>query len=288
MKINYNSFFKLIKVGIVVFVILTSSCGYLLGLESASQFGLAHYLMFILGSSLISSGSLALNEVQEWTIDAKMNRTLERPIPMGLITPRQGLVISLAMLFFGFLTLFFVSKLTALVGLVIIFFYNYLYTQFWKKTSPFAAIPGAIPGALPFVMGYAANSNNIFSTECVMGFLVMFFWQMPHFWVLAIKYLDDYKKGGIPVLPAVKGIDYTIQQIKIYMVIYLGVSFVWFMLTPNPLVAALLILPMSLKMILEFIHYSKTPTKWLGFFMWTNVSVLVFLFFPVISKWYGF
>ena len=99
------------------------------------------------------------------------------------------------------------------LGLFTVALYNGLYTLYWKKKWAFGAVPGAIPGAMPVVIGYSANHANVFTPECLYLFLIMFLWQMPHFWSLAIRYKDDYKKGGFPVLPAVIGVPKTLFHI---------------------------------------------------------------------------
>lgn len=274
--------------GIVIFVVISAIAGYGVGLTVEQTFTWSHFIYFLLGTFFISSGSLALNQVQEAKKDAKMPRTKSRPIPSGKMSPVVGLVISLFNIVVGLLILFYLVKpLTAYIGLSIIFLYNITYTILWKPKWVFAAVPGAIPGAMPGVLGYSAVNDNIFSSESVYLFLIMFLWQMPHFWTLAIRFRDDYSKGEFPVLPSVLGKDRTLYHISFYVWTYA------FLAMTSPFFVDfyygyfIVVLPFAIKVVWEFIKYTRSTEEkaWLYFFLWTNFSIMVFLFAPVIDKW---
>ena len=110
--------------------------------------------------------------------------------------------------------------------MITVFLYNGLYTVWFKPKFSYAAVPGALPGAMPVVIGYVAINPNWFSTEIIYLYLIMFLWQMPHFWSLAIRYREDYKAGGVPVLPIKFGENYTKYQIGLYMFAYLTLAVV--------------------------------------------------------------
>ena len=151
----------------------------------------------------------------------------------------------------------------------------------------FGAVPGAIPGAMPVVIGYAVNTTNIFDPACVYLFLVLFLWQMPHFWALAIRYREDYSSGGIPVLPVSLGVPATLYHMGLYTLAYVGVAMMapWF-LKAN-VFYLLLVVPISLKVLWEFSKYFRTNASqsWLPFFLWTNLSLIIYLAVPVVDKW---
>lgn len=277
----------LTKFGIVVFSVLAGLAGYATGFQIEQSFDWLILFKTLLGIYLISSGSLALNQVQEWKIDQKMPRTSKRPIASGKIKPAAAGILALVLIVSGSNILFQIQPIAAWVGIVCIFLYNVAYTMYWKKRWVFAAVPGAIPGALPVTIGYAAANPDIFNAESLYLFLIMFLWQMPHFWVLAIKYKDDYAKGGFPTLPVALGLDKTLFQIGLYTFVYVGVALAAPIFVHVSWMYLLLTFPFCFKVLQEFYRYYKSngSERWLAFFMWLNVSMLVFIIIPVIDKW---
>jgi heme o synthase len=277
----------LTKFGIVIFVLLAALAGYATGYLVEKPFSLEHLGILLLGVYFLSSGSLALNQAQEYKIDRLMKRTLNRPIAAGKITPAAGFIIAFAFIFAGLQLLNMASSLAGWMGMITVVLYNGVYTPLWKKKWVFGAVPGAIPGAMPVLIGYTANTDTIFTSEAIYLFLIMFLWQMPHFWCIAIKFKDDYAKAGIPTLPVALGMKKTLFQIGLYTFVYAGVAMAspWFVHTSW--LYLLLVAPFVFKMLLEFFKFYKSEgqQKWLSFFMWTNISMLVFLYVPVIDKW---
>ncbi|MBX3034532.1 MAG: heme o synthase [Bdellovibrionaceae bacterium] len=277
----------LTKLGIVVFVLLSGVAGYATGFTVENPFEWRHFLDTVLGLYFLSSGSLALNQVQEFKLDARMPRTSKRPIVTGKIKPAAAGILAAAFLIVGLQCLRQASPTAAYVGLATVILYNGFYTMWWKRAWVFAAVPGAVPGALPVTIGYAAVNPDIFNSESLYLFLIMFLWQMPHFWALAIRFREDYAKGGVPVLPAVVGVERTIFHIGLYTFVYVGVALAapWFV--HASWMYLLLVLPFAFKVLQEFyrFHRSKGQERWFAFFMWTNVSMLVFVIVPVLDKW---
>lgn len=281
-----KTYADLTKFGIVIFVMLAGLAGYATGFQIENPFDWKHLVNSLLGLYFLSSGSLALNQVQEVEIDRKMPRTAKRPLVTGRLKPAAAMILSILFICVGLQTLASASFEAALVGLVSVVLYNGFYTMWWKQKWAFAAVPGAIPGALPVTIGYASVNPDIFNSESVYLFLVMFLWQMPHFWVLAIRFVEDYKAGGVPVLPAVVGTERTIFHTGLYTFVYAGVALAapWFV--QASWVYILVVLPFAAKVMQEFFRYQKSKgQKWFPFFMWVNVSMLVFIIVPVIDKW---
>jgi protoheme IX farnesyltransferase len=283
-------YMKLTKFGIVVFALVSALAGYAMSFRQFQEFELTHPLLLLMGLYFVCSGSFAINQAQEWRMDALMPRTQTRPIPLGIIAPWQAWLIGGLLLSFGLLVLALVNPLTSYLALATVIMYNGFYTLCFKKKMAFGAVPGAVPGAMPVVIGYSVNSSQIFSPECLYLFLIMFLWQMPHFWVLAIRFKDDYMKAGFPVLPAIIGRDRTLYHIGLYMFVYAGLAMVspWFLRTN--VLYLLVVLPLSLKIMYEFFKYfhSKNEKSWLPFFLWVNVSLLVFIGAPVFDRWLYF
>lgn len=289
-RLSVRVFSDFTKFGIVILVLLTALAGYGLSYSVEKDFHLLHLLSFLVGLGLFSGGSLALNQAQEWKLDTSMPRTQKRPIPAGVISPTLGFVLAVSLMVVGLAILFAVNSLVVILCLLTALFYNGFYTLYWKRTLIFGAVPGAIPGAMPVVIGFAANSSEIFSSECLYLFLIMFLWQMPHFWALAIKYSSDYKAGGVPVLPVSLGVKKTLFHTGLYTFVYVMVALISPFFVPAKYVYLVLVLPFSLKVIWEFYKFYRAngEKRWLPFFLWTNFSMLVFLVAPVVDKWSEF
>lgn len=280
-----KTYSELIKLGIVIFVLLSGVAGYATSFIVENLFNPLHLLNLVLGLYFLSAGSLALNQVQEWRQDQKMARTSKRPIACGKITPRMGLVIAVLHILLGCVFLGVVSESSLVFGIMTIAMYNGLYVYVWKKKWVFGAIPGAIPGALPVTIGYVANDPAWFHTDSIYLFLILFLWQIPHFWVLAIKYKDDYSKGDFPVLPVALGTHKTLGQIIVYTMLYVVVALAapWFLQAHWGYL--LLIGPVCFFVLKTLTVYVRSAAeKWLAFFLWLNISMLVFLFVPVMDK----
>lgn len=280
-------FADLTKFGIVLFSVIAGLIGYVAGFQSEAIFNWSHFFNTMLGLYFLSSGSLALNQAQEWQLDQQMQRTARRPIAAGKLTPAAGGLLALFFLLAGAQLLFSASLLAGAVGLISVLLYNGLYTIYWKRHWSFAAVPGAIPGALPVTIGYASINSEIFGPESLYLFLVMFLWQMPHFWILTIKYREDYARGGVPVLPVSKGVSTTLYHIVIYTFAYVGVALAAPMFFQVRWMYLLFFIPVSFKLLLDLKRYyqSHGEKHWLSFFIWTNLSLFIFLAVPVIDKW---
>lgn len=268
-------------------VLITGTLGYALGFPFEYNFSSLHFILFLIGLGTISAGSLALNSAQEWQHDLKMDRTMGRPIPKGLVSPQKAYAFSIGLIVLGMAVLYFVQPLTCLIGFLTVFSYNFIYTAILKRKSPFAAVPGAIPGAAPVLMGYSAINTNIFNYDSVYVFLLMFLWQMPHFWALAIRYMDDYAKGGFPVLPVELGKQRTLYHMGLYLIPYIALAVLspWFVETGYAYF--ILVLPLAVVSVYEFYKFleSKGEKNWVRFFVWINLSMLGFLAAPVLDRW---
>ena len=282
----FSLFFKLAKSGIVLFAVFTALAGFAVSYPVGQELDPLTPILLILGLALASSGGFVLNQAQEWKLDAQMPRTQGRPIPSGQIQPWQAWVIGLLLSVVGLVLMIPLGWQTFFLTLITLVSYNGLYTLWWKRHWAFGAVPGAIPGALPVTIGFSVNHHNIFDPTSVYMFMILFLWQMPHFWSLSLKFRDDYKKAGIPVLPVVYGEEKTFYHMGLYTFVYVGVALAapWF-LHVN-VFYLLLLVPLAIKLLVEFFRYHKNREKgWLAFFLWINLSVLVFLAVPVIDKW---
>ncbi len=282
-----RGYLQLTKTGIILFALVSALAGYAVSYQVGHAFDVWHPILLAIGLYLVSGGGFAINQAQEWRIDARMDRTRKRPIPAGLFSPFQGYAIGTIMCVFGLGVLYLLGPVPAGLALLTLFLYNGVYTLFLKRQWAFGAVPGAIPGAMPVVIGYSVNQVEIWRPDCVYLFLVLFLWQMPHFWSLAIRFREDYRQGGIPVLPVQLGVDRSMYHIGLYVFTYVGVALLapWFLRAHALYI--LLVFPVSIKVIYEFFKYFRQTEGrgWLPFFLWTNLSLLVYLAVPVMDKW---
>ena len=284
-----------IKFRITVFVLIGASCSYLYGLPVGQSVDWNEFLFFLFFLSVFSSGIFALNQVQEASLDAKMPRTAHRILPRKKISTYQALVISIGLTLFGLLGLFIFNPLVGSLSLAVLILYNLFYTWLWKPHWIFAAVPGAIPGAMPPLIGFVAAGGNILSIEVIYLFLIMFLWQMPHFWYLSIHYKKDYLSGDIPVPPNLLGTKKTLYLMGIYTCVYLGLALSSPLFVHTSYFFLFLSLPMIIKLGYEFFklfeleinstsieNSKKRPFS--PFFIWVNLSLLVFLTTPLLDK----
>src|SRR3989338_7594559 len=205
-----NAYIELTKPRILVMVLVTAALGYLLGAKGFIEPWKLFCLLF--GVALVTAGAGVLNHYSERDVDAKMLRTQNRPLPLGIIAAADALVFGTTLVLAGVLFLWAtVNLLTAFLSLISVFLYVLVYTPL-KRVSWFNTTIGAIPGALPPVGGWAAATGEISFPAWVL-FGIMFLWQHPHFYAIAWIYRDDYARGGFKMLPVIdpKGTNTFIQ-----------------------------------------------------------------------------
>jgi protoheme IX farnesyltransferase len=178
----------------------------------------------MLGGALAAGGSSALNQYIDRELDKKMQRTSNRPLAAGRMTPAEGLSFGLGLCLLSYYILAgFVNLEAALLSLAGIFYYVIFYSVLLKKTTVQNIVIGGGAGAIPPMVGWAAATGHLSLAAWIL-FLIIFMWTPPHFWALAIVRKNDYERAGVPMLPVVKGEEVTRTQILIYTLILVGVS----------------------------------------------------------------
>jgi len=212
----------LTKPDVTFLVVITTVAGFYLG--SRGPLDWTMLLNTLCGTLLVAGGTSALNQYVEREMDAVMRRTASRPLPTGLLQPREALVFGIATIAAGATWLALgANALAALVALATSVLYLGLYTPLKTRTTLSTAV-GAIPGALPPLIGWAAAHGSLSLGGWVL-FAILFFWQFPHFMAIAWIYREDYARAGICMLPVVdkKG-DATFRQIVCGSAILVWVS----------------------------------------------------------------
>jgi protoheme IX farnesyltransferase len=173
----------------------------------------------VIGGTLSAGGANAVNMYVDRDIDAVMERTRNRPLVTGEMTPTAALVFAVCLEIVAFAWLWtFVNLLSAVLALAACLFYVFIYTLWLKRTSTQNIVIGGAAGAAPVLIGWSAVTNSLSVSAWVL-FALMFFWTPPHFWALAIRYKDDYGKAGVPMLPTVRTLSETTRQMLIYSVV---------------------------------------------------------------------
>ncbi len=284
---------ELSKSGIVALVLISVLGGFLAGQPFERPLEWSRLALTLLGILLLASGSSALNQYQERHIDATMPRTQKRPLPSGRITEAGAIAFIIFTLIAGLIILTRVDIYLLALGALAVVSYNGLYTLWWKKHWAYAAIPGAVPGALPILMGYVAADGHLGAPGGWYLFAILFFWQMPHFWVLAIRFREDYRSGGIPTLPVAIGAQPTVRQIVIWCLGYCALSLLAPVFLPVHSPYLICALAMSAKLLWELRFFASNPAgiedpqskHWLRFFLWINLSLIVYIGAAVADMW---
>jgi protoheme IX farnesyltransferase len=216
-----KNYFALTKPTIMLLVIVTGATALFIEGSLLSQPW--KFLLVLLGLYLSGGSANALNQYFERDIDARMSRTSKRrPLPQQKVNPTAALIFAITIGTGGVLILGIVFNwLTGLLALGNIVFYSVIYTLLLKPRTHQNIVIGGIAGAMAPVGAWAAATGQTHLVPWLL-FLIVFLWTPPHFWSLALVYKDDYKKIGYPMLPVVKGDDYTLRQIITYSLLLLG------------------------------------------------------------------
>ena len=198
------------KLRVVELLLVTTLPALFLASEGVPDLSITFWSL--LGGTFAAGGANAFNMIIEAKSDLLMKRTANRPIATGEISRNNGLLfatlislISLAIFYI------FTTPLATLLTFLAITFYVFGYTIALKKHTSQNIVWGGIAGCMPVLIGQAAVTNSLTTTSWLF-FLLIFFWTPPHFWALAVRYKDDYKAAGIPMLPVVAPIKSVINQ----------------------------------------------------------------------------
>lgn len=224
----------------------TAFLGYVVVKQAFDIYSLAVFA----GIFLLSSAASLLNQIQEHKIDALMRRTSKRPLPSALLSLGEAGVIGGIFFILGCLILYFVNLEALFWGIMGLVWYNFIYTPL-KRVTAFSVFPGAVVGAIPPIAGWMAAGGEFWDINLLLFAFFFFIGQMPHFWLLVIKYGDQYSDAGLPSLTKLFSVD---QIMRINMV-WLWASFVsaFFFtvskLIQSPIVSILLIVSTLVMMV---------------------------------------
>lgn len=262
-----KDYVDLTKPRITLLVLITAFTGMWLAAGGMPPVDLVFFTL--LGTGLAAGSSSALNNYVDREVDKRMSRTQDRALPAGRLRPQQALWLGFALGVISFVLLWtMVHPLSAWLATGTIAFYVIVYTIWLKRTSPLCTSIGGVAGALPPVIGWAAVTGDI-GWPALALFGLMFLWQPPHFWALALIRADEYRKAKLPMLPVIKGERVTKRQMLLYTIALLPASaaLYWLKLVgPFYLAAALLLGLVYLALTIDFIRKPITPKTARGLF----------------------
>lgn len=219
-RAGWRDYLTLTKPNVVLLLLLTA----LVGMCLSSPTWVPWYIMVpgLIGIGLMSGSAAAVNHLVDRRIDARMARTLRRPLPAGTLSPRHVLAFAAIIGSLGFIILaLWVNMLTAWLTLASLVGYAIIYTMYLKRATPQNIVIGGLAGAAPPLLGWTAVTNEI-HPFAIMLVMIVFTWTPPHFWALAVHRAKDYAKADIPMLPVTHGVEFTKTCILLYTIL-LGV-----------------------------------------------------------------
>lgn len=216
----------LIKYKLSLAVVLSAIAGYYLNRNSYDK----HLFVLASGIFFLASGAAVLNQYTERISDSIMERTKNRPIPSKRIEATSALWLSLALLLIGGLFLLINGIIPFTLGILNVLLYNLLYT-YLKKKSILSIIPGALVGAIPPLIGFSSAGGSIINLNILVFSGFMFLWQLPHYWLILIKYGKEYEKAGFASITSYLT-EIQIKQLTFFWVI-LTTCFLFFFGIPS-------------------------------------------------------
>ncbi len=217
-----KNYISLMKLRVVELLLVTTLPALFLASDGVPELSVT--IWALVGGTFAAGGANAFNMVIEAKSDLLMKRTAKRPIATGEISKVNGLIFATLISIIS-LSIFavFTTPLATLLTFLAITFYVFGYTLALKKHTSQNIVWGGIAGCMPVLIGQAAVTNSLTLTSWLF-FLLIFFWTPPHFWALAVRYKDDYKAAGIPMLPVVAPIKSVINQMWFHSLAMVVVS----------------------------------------------------------------
>ena len=216
-RAQWRDYLELTKPRVVALLLLTAVVG--MCLATTGWVALEVMVPAIVGIGLMAGSAAAVNHLVDRHIDAKMARTLRRPLPSGSLSPARVLAFAACIGLLGYVILeVFVNRITALLTLASLVGYAFVYTMYLKRATSQNIVIGGLAGAAPPLLGWTAVTGEIHA-NAILLVLIIFTWTPPHFWALAVHRANDYAKANIPMLPVTHGIDFTKTCILLYTIL---------------------------------------------------------------------
>jgi len=246
-----KDYFQLIKFTLSFMVVFSTVVAYLLA--PGVRFNTLQVLLLFAGGMLITGSANAINQILEKNTDALMKRTSTRPVASGRMSIQEATVFAIIIGVAGVLLMWFRFNMeSALLGLLSLFLYGFIYTPLKTKNSV-AVLVGAFPGALPCLIGWVAGfyDTPIIWTGGLILFAIQFLWQFPHFWAIAWVAHKDYTLAGFKLLPGDKGpTKFTALQTVMYSAMMIPVGVLPYYFQMSGMVSMWIVLACNIAMLL--------------------------------------
>jgi protoheme IX farnesyltransferase len=218
MKNFFQIWIKLTKPRVTTLVLVTALPGLYLGVDSSPS--LALIFNTLIATFFMSSASFVFNQIIEKDKDAQMERTKNRPLPRGEISPLGASIGGVILILLSFyIFILYVNLLAALVAFSGFVSYIFLYTIWLKPRTDQNIVIGGVAGCVGPLIGYAASTDTLPLPGWIL-FLIIFLWTPAHFWALAIFLKEDYNSANFPMMPVLQGIPKTTKSILVYTILY--------------------------------------------------------------------
>ena len=281
-----RGYLDLMKLRVVELLLVSTLPAMVLAAKGLPSFSLAAATIF--AGTLAAGSANAFNMVIESDIDKLMARTAKRPIVTGVISKKSATIFATLIGIISLLIFWiFTTTLAALLALIAIAFYVFVYTMALKRRTSQNIVWGGAAGCMPVLIGWAAVTNSL-SLTALAFFMVIFFWTPPHFWSLAIKYKDDYSAAGIPMLPVVATKARVHKEMWFHTIMMIACS-IWLIISAGlPLWSMVVTVLLGLVFARELLalkegseNYSKTAAK---IFQWSITYLSLFSVVLVVAQ----
>ncbi len=201
MRARVGAYLALTKPRIIELLLVTTVPAMMLAAQGWPTWTLL--LWTLVGGTLAAGAANVFNCYYDRDIDKLMHRTQRRPLVTGAVSPRGALVFGIVLSVVSIVVLAATTTtLAAVLAAGAIFYYAVLYTIVLKRHTRHSTLFGGVPGAAPVLIGWAAVTGSL-DWPAIVFFGVVFCWQLPHFWALAMRFRDDYARADVPMLPVV-------------------------------------------------------------------------------------
>ena len=285
LSFSWRDYLELCKPKVVALIVFTAIVGMLLAVPGAPSLNL--FIYSTIGIALAASSAAAINHYLDQNIDAEMARTQNRPLPTGHLSSNNVIIFALSLSVFSVLILALkVNLLTAVLTLLSLVGYAFIYTVYLKRMTPQNIVIGGAAGAAPPVLGWCGMTGEVHPYALLL-FLIIFVWTPPHFWALAIAKREEYAKVGIPMLPVTHGPAYTRLQILLYTILLFIVTLLPYLTGMSGLVYLAFAVPLGIGFIYFAIRMmitkeNKTAMKTFAF----SIIYLMVLFSALLADHY--
>jgi protoheme IX farnesyltransferase len=274
---SFPVLFRLVKFQLSLMVTFSALTGYFLTGKPVSLV----FLYLLVGVFLMAAGSSGLNQLKERDFDLLMERTKNRPLPAKQISAGLALGVSLLLLIGGVLLLGFIGWFPVTLGILNVVLYNLIYTPL-KRYSYLAIIPGALVGAITPLIGWTSVNYSVYHPVILFVALFVFLWQVPHFWLILLRFGKEYKNAGFSCLPDYLNVNRIKKMVFFWAMITSGFLFsfpLFGIIFSSPLIILFVLLNLVFILLFYKLLFGKEPVESIrsAFILINSFAFLVFI-----------